>query len=97
MHPPKRHAQVISIHALRGEGDGHTVRASSISTTISIHALRGEGDKGRFITSSILYFLFQSTPSVGRATDCYLWLISSIKISIHALRGEGDCYSVCSL
>ena len=45
----KKHEQqlyaLISIHALRGEGD--TVRASSIRTTewISIHALRGEGDQ----------------------------------------------------
>ena len=35
--------------------------------TISIHALRGEGDSKSHITPTI-YYSFQSTPSVGRAT-----------------------------
>ena len=34
---------VISIHALRGEGD-HCVIDIIVNTQISIHALRGEGD-----------------------------------------------------
>ena len=59
-------APVISIHALREEGD--TIRTSDdFAIDISIHALREEGD---------LYLrlcrlnrrLFQSTPSARRAT-----------------------------
>ena len=78
----------ISIHALRGEGDDDD-SVISVVATISIHALRGEGDLESIIKSparpdfnprppwggrlhyphsSILSFLFQSTPSVGRAT-----------------------------
>ena len=34
--------------------------------------------------------IFQSTPSVGRATHVILKMGSHTKISIHALRGEGD-------
>ena len=34
--------------------------------------------------------LFQSTPSVGRATDSSLGKLGDRIISIHALRGEGD-------
>ena len=37
--------------------------------------------------------LFQSTPSVGRATDKYYDFIYDFDISIHALRGEGDIFS----
>ena len=36
--------EVISIHALRGEGDAYIVRAVWRMRDISIHALRGEGD-----------------------------------------------------
>ena len=35
---------------------------------ISIHALRGEGDR-HLARSHVLLELFQSTPSVGRATN----------------------------
>ena len=35
---------VISIHALRGEGDDSST-GSELSVLISIHALRGEGDR----------------------------------------------------
>ena len=34
----------ISIHALRGEGDGGVGFAPPLPRGISIHALRGEGD-----------------------------------------------------
>ena len=44
MHPSKRHAEVISIHALRGEGDLELAEACDGFLDISIHALRGEGD-----------------------------------------------------
>ena len=37
-------AGIISIHALRGEGDTPAIEVS-LSVCISIHALRGEGDR----------------------------------------------------
>ena len=56
---------------------------------ISIHALRGEGDdsKNGYTDEEKR---FQSTPSVGRATNEFADSIDSAGISIHALRGEGD-------
>ena len=57
---------VISIHALRGEGD--IINTNTNETVyISIHALRGEGDGNNRNTDSN-GVRFQSTPSVGRAT-----------------------------
>ena len=57
---------------------------------ISIHALRGEGDIDRFL-KLIDVNIFQSTPSVGRATYSLLSVLVTFSgISIHALRGEGD-------
>ena len=79
---------IISIHALRGEGDRFDFFAV-VQTFISIHALRGEGDISPPVLTNLssnfnprppwggrrrpLFklppdFLFQSTPSVGRAT-----------------------------
>ena len=43
MHPSKWHAQVISIHALRVEGDD-SIDSAGETASISIHALRVEGD-----------------------------------------------------
>ena len=57
--------------------------------TISIHALRGEGDQS-LEEISVIKCVFQSTPSVGRATTPEKISIDRITISIHALRGEGD-------
>ena len=101
----------ISIHALRGEGDNRE-QTFRHSARISIHALRGEGDLvpgfdflihvhfnprppwgGRrlFVYIQATIYLFQSTPSVGRATRSTTGSqIYSSSISIHALRGEGD-------
>ena len=56
---------------------------------ISIHALRVEGDEW-VSRSGDKVVLFQSTPSVWRAT-AYNWTTDfAIIISIHALRVEGD-------
>ena len=80
--------QLISIHALRGEGDT-VIAAPSSKTMISIHALRGEGDNCCWlILPDCSRFL--STPSVGRATFPLLVYGTRQYISIHALRGEGD-------
>ena len=56
---------------------------------ISIHALRGEGDKLQYNGSDV-GLKFQSTPSVGRATNHGSCGQREQDISIHALRGEGD-------
>ena len=65
-------------------------RASFFIFVISIHALRGEGDPCFTASSSSSFGTFQSTPSVGRATEVVAKIIETYVISIHALRGEGD-------
>ena len=60
------HDWIISIHALRGEGDLAEARRQK-ELEISIHALRGEGDTLPFKQIKA-WDTFQSTPSVGRAT-----------------------------
>ena len=57
---------VISIHALRVEGD-RASRSSARALPISIHALRVEGDWAMPLPSGT-NSVFQSTPSVWRAT-----------------------------
>ena len=68
-------AELISIHALRGEGDILRACLNVSFVVISIHALRGEGD-----VANIKYkgtgLRFQSTPSVGRATDLWQYFIT---------------------
>ena len=64
-------------------------RANAGYRRISIHALRGEGDSHIGGTQPQTG-QFQSTPSVGRATNLPLPVGASFRISIHALRGEGD-------
>ena len=59
-------SKIISIHALRGEGDA-AVKLFVHGFPISIHALRGEGDNSRR-GSRWCRWGFLSTPSVGRAT-----------------------------
>ena len=62
-----RWTTLISIHALREEGDSGTVANYSKTKAISIHALREEGDVSAFSTMVSLT-LFLSTPSARRAT-----------------------------
>ena len=62
---------------------------SELNIFISIHALRGEGD-AKAEAHSVEVPVFQSTPSVGRATVFYRTHRRKLVISIHALRGEGD-------
>ena len=83
--------RLISIHALREEGDQFTA-ANYHTCYISIHALREEGDQAsRFDSGHPCKFL--STPSARRATkDAYLEA-KGILISIHALREEGDYHN----
>ena len=45
---------------------------------------------------SLSAILFQSTPSVGRATIQKIRTTTDSSISIHALRGEGDQFIIMS-
>ena len=60
-------AAMISIHALREEGDLLLIGGAIRSQNISIHALREEGDCFRW-TNSQSSWVFLSTPSARRAT-----------------------------
>ena len=79
---------VISIHALRGEGD-HISRLF-----IRYHRYFNPrppwGGRPDEEERSAKHLLFQSTPSVGRATNKHYEGYQLLNISIHALRGEGD-------
>ena len=80
---------IISIHALRVEGDSAVAAKESRRPWISIHALRVEGDKLSACRKDSMS-LFLSTPSVWRATGGAPTFGSGQTISIHALRVEGD-------
>ena len=79
---------VISIHALREEGDLHKVAVHGL-VDISIHPLRVVGDASTQATGKT-YTVFQSTPSARRATLRRRCRVHDGGISIHALREEGD-------
>ena len=78
----------ISIHALRGEGDPRAPRAGALRLYFNPRPPWG----GRLISKwkSDGVGVFQSTPSVGRATCQMRAIVEGLVISIHALRGEGD-------
>ena len=79
---------MISIHALREEGDADVVK-QRVDFLISIHALREEGDVAKSY-SGLFEQQFLSTPSARRATFLLSYLAVPCIISIHALREEGD-------
>ena len=84
--------QLISIHALREEGDGLSCLFQQ-GEFISIHALREEGDHG-FGSLTHLCWKFLSTPSARRATmilpmtESRLWLFLSTPSARRATRAE---------
>ena len=82
-------APEISIHALRGEGDQGIPRYRS-TITGDFNPRPPWGGRPTDLIPMIILPLFQSTPSVGRATLCPGKFVSTADISIHALRGEGD-------
>ena len=82
-------AWMISIHALREEGDSGSGSSAADSYNISIHALREEGD-GKSAGCPHGPVPFLSTPSARRATDAVGVGGLGQLISIHALREEGD-------
>ena len=82
------HLSIISIHALREEGDNCVMGYITIFT-ISIHALREEGDEKQRQLYQRQADFYPRPPRGGRPgkirrADGALW------ISIHALREEGD-------
>ena len=66
-HPLGRVPGVISIHALREEGDFYARAHAHETSWISIHALREEGDSAMLFFSGSKH-RFLSTPSARRAT-----------------------------
>ena len=80
--------QVISIHALREEGDhGLGQRQSTCQQFLSTPSARRATI---FIRSGMALLLFLSTPSARRATTEVGVHALAKGISIHALREEGD-------
>ena len=61
------HRVVISIHALREEGDRRYAAHVCVEFVISIHALREEGDPAS-VGFAVAVSRFLSTPSARRAT-----------------------------
>ena len=59
--------QIISIHALRVEGDERS-RATRAADHISIHALRVEGDVAPSLRAAVLDNFYPRPPGGGRPT-----------------------------
>ena len=82
---------IISIHALREEGDPGPRLVLRCSRAISIHALREEGDTQHKERTTKWRYFYPRPPRGGRHAR-----IRAAKrrrmISIHALREEGDCF-----
>ena len=79
---------VISIHALREEGDA-TVPARDAPPRISIHALREEGDHPTRPYVPAGTHFYPRPPRGGRPGQ-HGGSLCNHHISIHALREEGD-------
>ena len=80
---------LISIHALREEGDQLFIATAELVSVISIHALREEGD----VTSprrKPMNFNFYPRPPRGGRRGGLNEFGQLFGISIHALREEGD-------
>ena len=82
---------VISIHALREEGDFFTRREVTEHGNISIHALREEGDLGNEFLRILQDISIHALREEGDSSRPR-WGLPPDKISIHALREEGDGY-----
>ena len=92
----KTYKAMISIHALREEGDDLRMSIALQHIFISIHALREEGDHA----ASKWWTMqqpFLSTPSARRATASVKRTRRINNISIHALREEGDRVRLASI
>ena len=81
---------IISIHALREEGDADLLRKDRYLVDFYPRPPRGGRLGCFFIGTPPLQFL--STPSARRATLTSSDRVCRKVISIHALREEGDCW-----
>ena len=88
------YTHLISIHALREEGDdGKVAEIMELFLFLSTPSAR----RATWPVSLICpVMLFLSTPSARRATDDALQFICTRSISIHALREEGDPWTAKS-
>ena len=86
--PPFANKEIISIHALRGEGDEAQEQLTLITAEFQSTPSVGRATRMSRIENPAKKF--QSTPSVGRATEIDRDYEAFSGISIHALRGEGD-------
>ena len=84
--------KIISIHALRVEGDARLYRGVLISR-ISIHALRVEGD-GRDMIQDLNKLQFLSTPSGWRATAFFFNGFSHVSVFLSTPSGWRATYHV---
>ena len=82
-------SEVISIHALREEGD-LTAEDALGELAISIHALREEGDVVAIRSDNGILNFYPRPPRGGRPAR-RAFSSARRSISIHALREEGDC------
>ena len=80
---------VISIHALREEGDALFCQRGPQHLVISIHALREEGDVVAIRSDNGILNFYPRPPRGGRPADS-CGVRHCLIISIHALREEGD-------
>ena len=81
--------EAISIHALRGEGDSYRKSRKDYENNFNPRPPWGGRPRIQCFVKALK--IFQSTPSVGRATIIFLCIsLYRSVISIHALRGEGD-------
>ena len=92
---PQHWFYLISIHALREEGDANR-RKEIRYRVISIHALREEGDLGGCPRVAQTGKDFYPRPPRGGRRNSYAAAARHLDISIHALREEGDVSDVGS-
>ena len=83
---------LISIHALREEGDLTNLTAYALEQVISIHALREEGDQEIYAQGTEVDISIHALREEGDAVKRVNHFV--IAISIHALREEGDILMV---
>ena len=83
--------RLISIHALREEGD--PLRPSLPAFALYFNPRPPRGGRHRAVVRDHECRGFQSTPSARRATAAGCCKRSAMRISIHALREEGDSAS----
>ena len=79
---------LISIHALREEGDRKP--EAIIAYQIDFYPRPPRGGRRRYAGKGVPQYRFLSTPSARRATYVAVTCRASGSISIHALREEGD-------